>query len=217
MTDITSRIARRAALEVPNGGLVNLGIGLPLSIPQFLPAGTVCVVHQEAGYIGMGPAATPETRDATITDAAGNFVTLLPGAACLNSLTSFAIVRGGRLDCAVLGALEVDQQGNLANWIIPGKWAPGIGGGMELAQKARKVIATLRHTDKDGRPKILKTCSLPLTAPHCVSVIVTELAVFRVKPEGGLVLVDLLGKTTLDEVRAKTEAGFETRLEAWVP
>lgn len=217
MTDITSRIARRAALEVPDGGLVNLGIGLPLSIPQFLPAGTVCVVHQEAGYIGMGPAATPETRDATITDAAGNFVTLLPGAACFDSLTSFAIVRSGRLDCAVLGALEVDQQGNLANWIIPGKWAPGIGGGMELAQKARKVIATLRHTDKDGRPKILKTCSLPLTAPHCVSVIVTELAVFRVKPEGGLVLVDLLGKTTLDEVQAKTEAGFETRLEARVP
>lgn len=217
MTDITSRIARRAALEVPDGGLVNLGIGLPLSIPQFLPAGTVCVVHQEAGYIGMGPAATPETRDATITDAAGNFVTLLPGAACFDSLTSFAIVRSGRLDCAVLGALEVDQQGNLANWIIPGKWAPGIGGGMELAQKARKVIATLRHTDKDGRPKILKTCSLPLTAPHCVSVIVTELAVFRVKPEGGLVLVDLLGETTLDEVQAKTEAGFETRLEARVP
>lgn len=217
MTDITVRIARRAALEIPQHGLVNLGIGLPLSIPKFLPAGTVCVVHQEAGYIGMGPAATPETQDATITDAAGNFVTLLPGAACFDSLTSFAIVRGGRLDCAVLGALEVDQHGNLANWIIPGKWAPGMGGGMELAQKARKVIATLRHTDKEGRSKILKDCRLPLTAPRCVSVIVTELAVFKFRPEGGLVLTDLLGDATLDEVRAKTEAEYDVRLEHAAP
>jgi 3-oxoacid CoA-transferase B subunit len=141
-----------------------------------------CIVHQESGFVGMGPAARPGREDPTITDAAGNHVGLVIGASCFDSATSFALVRGGRLDIAFLGALEVDAEGNLANWIIPGKWQPGMGGGMELAQKARDVVVTMRHTDKHGRPKILRRCALPLTAPGVVDVIVTDLAVFHVQP-----------------------------------
>lgn len=210
---VSLRIAERAAREIRDGDVVNLGIGIPLLVPEFLPDNVRCVIHQEAGYIGMGPRATPETEDATITDAAGNRVTLLPGAACFDSLTSFAIVRGGHLDCAILGALEVDQSGSMANWIIPGKWAPGIGGGMELAQKARRVVVTMRHCDKTGSPKVLARCNLPLTAPHCVTTIVTELAVFKCE-RGKLRLVDLLGEATVDEVRAKTGAGFSVDIGA---
>lgn len=209
---VSNSIARRAAREIRDGDVLNLGIGIPLLVPQFLAAGMRCVIHQEAGYIGMGPAAAPGEEDPTITDAAGNMVTLLPGAACFDSLTSFAIVRGGHLDCTILGALEVDETGSMANWIIPGKWAPGIGGGMELAHKARRVIVTMRHCDKSGRPKILKRCALPLTAPRCVDTIVTELAVFRVRAGGGLSLVDLPGEATVGQVRACTEAEFRVEL-----
>lgn len=206
--DVPERIARRAAQEVADGALVNLGIGIPLLIPRFLDPGVRCIVHQESGYIGMGPSACPAEEDPTITDAAGNRVTMVRGGACFDSATSFALVRGGRLDAAFLGALEVDAAGNLANWIIPDKWQPGVGGGMELAQKARKVVVTTRHTDKHGRPKILPQCSLPLTAPRVVSLIVTELAVFRVRPEG-LVLEELAEGVALEEVTERTAAPFQ--------
>jgi 3-oxoacid CoA-transferase B subunit len=205
-------IARRAAREIRHGDVVNLGIGIPLLIPQVLPPGVSCVVHQEAGYVGMGPRAAPGQEDRTITDAGGNFVTLLPGAACFDSSVSFCIVRGGRLAAAFLGALEVDAQGGLANWTIPGKWSPGIGGGMELAQKARRVIVTMRHCDKNGAPKIVERCRLPLTAPRCVSMIVTELAVFAVRAGGGLSLVELMGDAGIDEVRRLTAAPFAVEL-----
>jgi 3-oxoacid CoA-transferase B subunit len=215
--DPSLRIARRAAREIRTGQVINLGIGIPLLIPQMLPPGVTCLVHQEAGYVGMGPRAEPGREDRTITDAAGNFVTLLPGAACFDSSVSFCIVRGGRLDCAFLGALEVDAQGSLANWTIPGRWSPGIGGGMELAQKARRVIVTMRHCDKNGAPKIVERCRLPLTAPRCVSLIVTELAVFKVAVDAigagrGLVLTELCGDASLEDVRAHTGAPFEVRL-----
>lgn len=211
--DASLRIARRAAREIRSGDVVNLGIGIPLMIPQALPAGVACIVHQEAGYVGMGPRAEPWQEDRTVTDAAGNFVTLLPGAACFDSSVSFCIVRGGRLDAAFLGALQVDAKGNLANWTIPGKWSPGIGGGMELAQKARRVIVTMRHCEKSGAPKIVERCRLPLTAPRCVSLIVTELAVFSVRPGGGLSLIELMEGSSLDEVKRLTAAPFAVELQ----
>jgi 3-oxoacid CoA-transferase B subunit len=138
---------------------------------------------------------------------------LLAGASCFDSGVSFCIVRGGRLDCAVLGALEVAAEGNLANWIVPGKWSPGVGGGMELAQKARRVIVATRHTAKDGTPKILARCRLPLTAPRCVDTIDTEYAVFRVRPDG-LHLVDLVGDAPINKVQAMTGVPFAVDLEA---
>jgi len=205
-------IATRAAREIAPGDVINLGIGIPLLIPQVMPAGVACTVHQEAGYVGMGPRAADGEEDQTITDAAGNFVTLLPGAACFDSAISFCIVRGGRLDCAFLGALEVDADGNLANWNIPGKWSPGIGGAMELAQKARRVIVTMRHCDKNGASKLVDRCRLPLTAPSCVSLIVTELGVFSVHGRRSLTLIELMGMTSLEEVRDRTAAPFEVRL-----
>ncbi|HSH43438.1 MAG TPA: 3-oxoacid CoA-transferase subunit B [Arenicellales bacterium] len=205
--DATGVIARRAAGEVFDGALVNLGIGIPLMIPGYLDPGVRCIVHQESGYVGMGPSARPGEEDPTITDAAGNRVTMVPGASCFDSAVSFALVRGGRLDIAFLGALEVDAQGNLANWIIPGKWQPGMGGGMELAQKARKVVVTMRHTDKHGRPKILEQCKLPLTAARAVDVIITDLAVFEVHPSG-LLLTGLAEGVDQKQVAERTEARF---------
>ncbi len=201
------RIARRVAAEIEDGSVVNLGIGIPLLVPDFLPDGSRCVIHQESGYLGMGEPARPGEEDPTLTDAAGQPVTLLGGASCFDSGVSFCVVRGGRLDCAVLGALEVDAEGNLANWIVPGKWSPGVGGGMELAQKARRVIVATRHAAKDGTPKILARCRLPLTAPRCVDTIVTEYAVFRVRRDG-LHLVDLIGEASVEELRAMTGAPF---------
>jgi len=206
--DPIHEIAARAAREVRDGALVNFGIGIPLLIPRYIPEGVQCVVHQESGYVGMGPAAESGAEDETITDAAGNHVTLLPGAACFDSAVSFALVRGGRLDMAFLGALEVDCQGNLANWIVPGKWSPGIGGAMELAQRARQVVVVTRHMDKNGRSKIRKECTLPITASRCVSTIITDLAVFRVDGDGGLRLTECMGEGGLERVRECTEAPF---------
>jgi 3-oxoacid CoA-transferase B subunit len=206
--DTTAAIARRAAAEVFDGALVNLGIGIPLMIPRYLDPGVRCIVHQESGYVGMGPSARPGEEDPTVTDAAGNRVTMVPGASCFDSATSFALVRGGRLDIAFLGALEVDARGNLANWIIPGKWRPGMGGGMELAQKARKVVVTMRHTDKHGRPKILEQCNLPLTAARAVDVIITDLAVFEVRPSG-LLVTGLVEGVDREHIAECTAAPFE--------
>jgi 3-oxoacid CoA-transferase B subunit len=217
MDEASMRIARRAAREIVDGDVINLGIGIPLLIPQVLPAGVRCTVHQESGYVGMGPRAEEGREDPTVTDAAGNFVTLLPGAACFDSAVSFCIVRGGRLDCAFLGALEVDAEGNLANWTIPGKWSPGIGGAMELAQKARRVIVTMRHCDKSGAPKLVARCSLPLTAPGCVSLVVTELGVFSVDGRDGLTLIELMESVSLEQVRRRTGAPFSVRLATAAP
>jgi len=213
MDDASTLIAKRAAREIAPGDVVNLGIGIPLMIPEFLAPDVDCIIHQEAGYVGMGPRARAGEEDSTITDAAGNHVTLRPGAACFDSAVSFCIVRGGRLDSAFLGALEVDRHGNLANWTIPGKWSPGIGGGMELAQKARRVIVMTRHCDKSGQPKIVERCRLPLTAPACVSLIITDLAVFSVKPVTGLTLVELMGLATVADIRVRTGTHFGVELD----
>ncbi|MFP4315892.1 MAG: 3-oxoacid CoA-transferase subunit B [Desulfovibrionales bacterium] len=199
------KIARRAAAELENGQVVNLGIGLPTQILEYLPDGLDIFVHSENGILGMGRRCSRGTEDPKLIDSGGDYVRFRPGASFFDSALSFALVRGGRLDVAVLGTLEVAENGDLANWIIPGKFAPGIGGGMELAQKARRVIVTTTHTTRSGRPKILPRCTLPVTAKACVSTIITELAVMDVT-DHGLVLRELARESEIAEVVSKTEA-----------
>lgn len=198
-------IARRAAREIRSGQVINLGIGIPTRILAFLSAGTVVFVHSENGILGMGPRSPRGTEDRNLIDAGGNYVTLKPGAAFFDSVLSFALVRSGRLDIAFLGALEISAQGDLANWIIPGRYSPGIGGGMELAQKAKRVIVTTTHITKEGQPKILPACTLPITAKACVGTIITELAVIDVTPQG-LQLRELSAGTRLETVKSLTAA-----------
>jgi 3-oxoacid CoA-transferase B subunit len=199
------KIAVRAAREVSPGQVINLGIGIPTLIPEYLPGDIPVWIHSENGILGMGPRCRRGTEDRNLIDAGGTYVTLVPGAAFFDSALSFALVRGGRLDVAFLGALEISQTGDLANWLIPGKYAPGVGGGMELAQKAKRVIVTTTHTTRSGEPKILQQCTLPLTARGCVNTIITELAVIDVTPDG-LKLRELAAETDVDAVRRQTDA-----------
>jgi 3-oxoacid CoA-transferase B subunit len=199
------KIAARAAQEVKPGNVINLGIGIPTLIPRYLPEGMPMLVHSENGILGMGAPCRRGCEDRNLIDAGGTYVTIVPGAAFMDSALSFSLVRGGRLDLAFLGALEISRTGDLANWIIPGKYSPGIGGGMELAQKARRVIVTTTHTTRDGKPKILEKCTLPLTAKGCVSTIITELAVIDVTGDG-MVLREVAEGTKVEEVLRRTEA-----------
>jgi 3-oxoacid CoA-transferase B subunit len=202
---VKEKIARRAAREVEPGRVVNLGIGIPGLIPDYFPENFPVTIHSENGILGMGPNAPRGGEDRNLINAGGTYVTIRPGASFFDSALSFALIRGGRLDVAFLGALEVAQNGDMANWIIPGKFSPGIGGGMELAQKARKLVVTATHTTRRGEPKILEKCTLPLTAAACVNVIVTELAVIDVVP-GGLQLREIAEETDPDTVRRLTGA-----------
>jgi 3-oxoacid CoA-transferase B subunit len=199
------KIAVRAAREVQPGQVINLGIGIPTMIPRYLPDNMGIWVHSENGILGMGLRCQRGTEDRNLIDAGGNYVTLMPGASFFDSSLSFALVRGGRLDVAFLGALEISQTGDLANWIIPGKHAPGIGGGMELAQKAKRVIVTTTHTTRNGQPKILDQCTLPLTAKGCVDLIITEQAVIEVTADG-LRLKEIASDATVEQVAANTAA-----------
>lgn len=201
------KIARRAAKEISPGQVVNLGIGIPTLVPHYLPVDFPVMIHSENGVLGMGLRSQPGTEDRNLIDAGGSYVTILPGASFFDSALSFALVRGGRLDIAFLGALEVAENGDLANWIIPGKFAPGIGGGMELAQKARRLIVATTHSTKKGKPKILKKCALPLTARACVNTIVTELAVIDVTG-AGLALREIAAETDLETVLTLTGANL---------
>lgn len=198
-------IARRAARFFRDGDLVNLGIGLPTQVANYLPEGVEIQLQSENGFIGIGPTPSPEEWDHDIVNAGGQPASILPGGCTFDSCMSFGLIRGGHVDATVLGALEVDQEGNLANWIIPGKKVPGMGGGMDLVAGANKVIVTMEHCTKDGSPKILKHCTLPLTAAREVDYIVTELCVLKVVPEG-LLLQELAPGVTAEEVQAKTEA-----------
>lgn len=172
-------ILRRAAREITSGTLVNLGIGLPTMLPRFLPEGVEVTFQSENGFTGMGPALEDGTPDHPVIDAGGRACTVVPGAAFFDSLLSFALIRGGNLDLAVLGAFEVAVNGDLANWKIPGKLTPGMGGATELAQKANHLLVVSRHLDNRGRGKLVERCSLPLTATGCVDTLVTDRAVFR--------------------------------------
>ena len=199
------KIARRAEQEIIANQVVNLGIGIPTLILKYLNWEKRVQIHSENGILGMKSHCSRETADRNLIDAGGGYIGLVTGASFFDSSLSFALVRGGRLDIAFLGALEISTRGDLANWMIPGKYTPGIGGGMELAQKARRLIITTLHTDRKGKPKILTSCNLPLTAKACVDRIITELAVIDVV-DGQLQLVEIAEEATLEEIVEKTAA-----------
>ncbi len=209
-------IVRRAALEIETGTTVNLGIGLPTNIPLYLPQGVEPMFHSENGFTGMGRRLENLTPDHHVIDAGGQACELVSGGAFFDSVLSFAIVRGGNLDLAVLGAFEVSVEGDLANWKIPGRLTPGMGGGMELAQKANRVLVITRHLDKKGRGKIVGQCTLPVTARRCVDTVITERAVLRMR-DGRLVVSSIHPDHTLQEVLEGSDAPIEvaTDLEPW--
>ena len=199
------RIHRRAAKEIEPGFVINLGIGLPTLVPDYLPDDFDGMIHSENGILGCGPTAKRAQARPSLIDSAGHYITLRTGSSCFDSSVSFSMIRRGRVDLCMLGAFEVDELGNLANWKIPGKLSPGIGGAMELSQKAKRLIVLSTHTDKHGRPKILERCRLPLTAPACVNRIITDEAVMDVTPDG-LLVQEIAENLSPEELQNHTEA-----------
>lgn len=205
--DIRNLIAKRASREIKNGMVVNLGIGIPSLVPNHLPEGVHVFFQAENGVLGMGSTPLTGEEDENLCNAAGYPVTIQAGASYFDSALAFGMIRRGKLDITILGSLQVSEKGDLANWIVPGKRVPGMGGAMELSQKAKKVIVLMSHIDKNGHAKVVKSCSLPITTPKCVDMIITDLAVFEVGEEG-LVLLELMPGVTMGEVKANTNATF---------
>ena len=206
--NVREEIAKRAAKEIKNGMVINLGIGIPSLVPNYLQEETFVMFHAENGILGMGPTPNVGEEDENLCNAAGYPVTIIDGASYFDSSLAFGMIRRGKLDITILGSLQVSENGDLANWIVPGKRVPGMGGAMELSQKAQKVIVVMNHTNKNGESKVVKECTIPITTPNCVNMVITEMAVFEFI-KGELTLIEIMPGYTMKQVIENTLASFK--------